>query len=212
MVCHSLPLIVVSGVFGARLLLADAGFERWLMGERGVIELATVLLLVPAMALGAFAVYRSRGLERAWLLALTLTCLYFGGEEISWGQHLVGWETPAALQAVNDQQETNLHNISSWLDQKPRLLLELWVLGLAIAALSTRFRNAWGRYAFIWSDRRLAVAAILALLVRLPERLASWPPHPFDFRLAELQELMFAVVLLLYLWARAASGARSSEC
>lgn len=32
-------------------------------------------------------------------------------EEISWGQRLFGWETPAAWAALNHQGETNLHNL-----------------------------------------------------------------------------------------------------
>src|SRR3546814_4167282 len=50
------------------------------------------------------------------------------GEEASWGQHYAGWLTPDNWQALNDQGETNLHNTSSWLDQKPRTLLEIGVI------------------------------------------------------------------------------------
>ena len=32
-------------------------------------------------------------------------------EEVSWGQRLFGWQTPAALAEVNVQHETNLHNL-----------------------------------------------------------------------------------------------------
>lgn len=204
--CLLLPLALSLGVFGARVLFPPEAFERWMMGELGIIELGTVVLLLPAIAMSIAALRRSTGLTRWWLLAMTLACVYFAGEEISWGQHLVGWDTPPTLRELNDQDETNLHNMSSWLDQKPRLLLELWVLALGITALAPRLRAASGRLAFLWGDARLAVPALATILVRLPERLYSWmgevPTFPFDFRLAELQELMFAQVLLLYLWYR----------
>lgn len=32
-------------------------------------------------------------------------------EEISWGQRIFNWNTPAALESINWQQETNIHNM-----------------------------------------------------------------------------------------------------
>jgi hypothetical protein len=37
----------------------------------------------------------------------------FGMEEISWGQRIFGWETPMYLAKINEQKETNIHNIFS---------------------------------------------------------------------------------------------------
>jgi hypothetical protein len=44
-------------------------------------------------------------------LLLTLLFFFAFGEEISWGQRIFGWATPATLQAANLQHETNLHNL-----------------------------------------------------------------------------------------------------
>ena len=41
-------------------------------------------------------------------------CFLFAGEELSWGQHFFGWETPASWAAHNLQEETNLHNSFIW--------------------------------------------------------------------------------------------------
>ena len=43
------------------------------------------------------------------LIALCVLC---GGEEMSWGQRLLHFQTPAAL-AANKQHEANLHDIGS---------------------------------------------------------------------------------------------------
>lgn len=50
-----------------------------------------------------------------WFLALAALMFVCFGEEISWGQRVFGWGTPPALQEVNAQGETNLHNL--WLFQ-----------------------------------------------------------------------------------------------
>lgn len=36
------------------------------------------------------------------------------GEEISWGQRILGFGTPESLNAINVQQEFNFHNIMTW--------------------------------------------------------------------------------------------------
>lgn len=98
----------------------------------GLAEHATVLILVPGIIAGIAATLRHRQRLPAWVigwvLAWTLASIYFGGEEASWGQHYLNWSTPAAFKELNDQQETNLHNIGTWFDQKPRTLVELWVV------------------------------------------------------------------------------------
>lgn len=46
-----------------------------------------------------------------WLLLLALAALVAAGEEISWGQRLLGFETPAWLAEKNVQDEFNFHNV-----------------------------------------------------------------------------------------------------
>ena len=62
-----------------------------------------------------------------WILSWSLSCIYFAGEEANWGQWYFNWETPEFINGIHDQGETNLHNMSSWLDQKPRTLVELFI-------------------------------------------------------------------------------------
>lgn len=191
--------------------LAPAAYPAW-ESETGPVELGTALLLLPAVAFSVAIVRRRAALPAraltAWFALAGAGCLYLAGEELSWGQHLIGWETPEWLATVNDQGETNLHNVSSWLDQKPRTLLELWVLAaLAIACAGLRRgkapdpENPWHWY---WPGPHVIPGALLAVLVRLPERVESWTewirPVPLNIRLSELQEFCFAVVLLVYVW------------
>lgn len=205
------PLLLIIQVTA---YLADRPFySRWIDGELGLIELGTVLVILPGIVAG-FLIWRDRQpLPTTWLsywcLLVTLGCIYFAGEELSWGQHLLGWQTPEPVQAINDQQETNLHNISSWLDQKPRLLLEIWVIvgGLIIPLWSkikgsTPSSAANWRYWF-WPSRIVLFTAVLVVLVKLPEKLNDWfdvpRPPPLDMRVSETQEFYFGLFLSLYL-------------
>ena len=108
------------------------------------------------------------------------------------------------MEAVNDQEETNLHNISSWFDQKPRMLLEFWVLiGGVIWPLMRRSRGTQEqeRYWF-WPTIEVLPSATLAIMVRLPERIKSLfeiEQLPLELRFSEPQEYYFALFLLIYL-------------
>ena len=109
----------------------EGAYRTWIAGEIGLVELATPVMSFIGAYIGArlFAAEWRRGalrsLRTAWIAALTLACIYLGGEELAGGQQLVGWQTPEYIGEINDQNETNIHNMSSWFNQKPRLLLEI---------------------------------------------------------------------------------------
>lgn len=88
---------------------------RWITREDGPLEWAQLgfdLVAAAAATWVAVALHRRgmRGASALWAL-FALVCVFIAGEEISWGQRLVGRETPEALRAVNHQEETNVHNI-----------------------------------------------------------------------------------------------------
>ena len=203
------PLLLIT-VLPLRLIAPDA-YATWVIGERALIELATPLLALTGAVFGVAALRvlsSDSRLLRTWIWLVVLGCIYFAGEEISWGQHLLRWETPSYIEAVNDQQETNLHNVSSWFDQKPRLLLEIWVLvggifvplaGLARPAVAPAAFRDW-----FWPTIDCTFTAALAILVRLPERIKKWADIdtlPLEVRFSEFQEYYFALFLMLYLAA-----------
>ncbi len=106
-------------------------------GHWPLFETLTPIVLLPGIAAGCYALARHRRMLparwlQAWLLGWILACVYFAGEELSWGQWIFGWQTPETLRALNVQGETNLHNLSPWLDKKPRSLVELFILAAGL--------------------------------------------------------------------------------
>ncbi len=112
----SLPQLTLFAVLALALGLAElapARFER-LMQEDGPAEWATFLAFASACAIGVHALWRRRveaALPRLTLLAVCLFCAFVAGEEISWGQRIVGFRPPALFLEHNFQQESNLHNL-----------------------------------------------------------------------------------------------------
>jgi len=127
-------------VFGAFAVIAAVNPEHFdhlarkdAMGSTGLIEHLTVLVLLPGICAAIYSLIYLRRLlpskwAQLWLLLWTLACIYFAGEECSWGQWYLDFETPEAIAETNQQDEFNLHNMSSWLNQKPRAVVEAFII------------------------------------------------------------------------------------
>lgn len=204
-----LPIAVVLMLF-AWPQAFPASYRAWIGGELGALESLHVLIPLVSLVLAArmlvLARVRRQPLLWIWLALAALGSLYIAGEEASWGQNYLGWATPEGWQALNDQNETNLHNTSSWLDQKPRALLELGVIvgGIAIPLAALRWpaiRRA--RLAIILPPFICLPSAVIAEAVRMSGRaLSALAPGTTLFeRASEVQELYFYLFILLYLIA-----------
>lgn len=80
--------------------------------EDGYIEYFTSFFL---LATSVFCYIKARKMESKWAVAfyyLAAAVFFFGfGEEISWGQRILGLGVPEKLEKINHQSEFNLHNI-----------------------------------------------------------------------------------------------------
>jgi hypothetical protein len=109
----TIPLIIVLGAVVAALLGKPA--YKWYTGEDQFAETMQVFFYLTAF------VFTIRVIKELWssgekgiagLYLVVLTGLFFMiGEELSWGQRIVGWETSEKFIEINKQDETNLHNI-----------------------------------------------------------------------------------------------------
>ncbi|MEX2578866.1 MAG: hypothetical protein WD342_07390 [Verrucomicrobiales bacterium] len=172
----------------------------------GFVENMTVVVLVVGIASGIAVLWRYRHLlsfrPRLWILIWTLGCVYFAGEEISWGQWAFGWSTPEPIADLNKQEETNLHNMSSWLNEKPRALVEAWVV---FSGLFVPIARGFGRLRFPDSDWREWInpcgvgisASLVFLFSKLFEEGDSLVARALDS--SETRELLVAYFLSIYL-------------
>lgn len=179
-------------------------------GEGGIIENVTVVVLIPAILIAVYIVSQRRYLPAGWMFVwyalIGLACFYFAGEEASWGQHWFGWETPDGLKELNDQGETNFHNMSSWLDQKPRLIVELAALfGGVVLPIWRSYKaiqfvgGSW--QALFWPTWVCLPVSLIVGFIKIPDRIfsAQQIPYPFNINVSETQELYVACAFLVYL-------------
>nr|NIP79331.1 hypothetical protein [Gemmatimonadota bacterium]NIQ54036.1 hypothetical protein [Gemmatimonadota bacterium]NIU74220.1 hypothetical protein [Gammaproteobacteria bacterium]NIX44248.1 hypothetical protein [Gemmatimonadota bacterium]NIY08467.1 hypothetical protein [Gemmatimonadota bacterium] len=135
---------VVAGLYVAvmvGLAALDASGYYTLVQEDGPVEWATVGLFAVAGVVRLRAAWRGRHLFDGLVGAF---CLFVAGEEISWGQRLVGYTPPEQFLAANFQQEANVHNFVDVFG-RPGLILAALLLayGVLLPAVS-RWSQARG--------------------------------------------------------------------
>lgn len=80
--------------------------ENVLLNEDGIFESVTALMYLWA----AYSIIRLPN-KKAFDYILLILCFFIVGEEISWGQRIIGLESTSWWNSLNSQNETNLHNI-----------------------------------------------------------------------------------------------------
>lgn len=190
----------------------------YLYKEGGWIEVSTVIFLVVAIIFGAALLkaknFPDHGWFWWWIVLLVLGSVYFAGEEISWGQHIFGWQTPQVWLGVNDQYETNLHNTSPLFDQVPRTLLSTAVLigGVLVPLYRIITGNSPERQSvhyWLWPTRACLPVALFSLLVSWHEKMYGVLnveiPAVLDIKAGEAKEGLLALFIMIYvlsIWYR----------
>jgi hypothetical protein len=89
-------------------------FEKYVQ-EDGIVEWLTVLGLLSGCFVCFGRYFRLRKFKSGWYLfvtvALGLGLFFVAGEEVSWGQRILGIQSSEFFQEKNAQGETNLHNL-----------------------------------------------------------------------------------------------------
>ena len=210
-----LVLPVVGGVILAALR-ADLGTFRFLTKEDGPIEWLQVvafLAVIPFAGSTGLRLLRAGNRVAGLLfLGLAAACVVIAGEEIAWGQRILGLETPAAIEEINDQDELTVHNIG--------LLLYVFNIGMLVVSLygslvpwvADRFAGrmpGWWRRCFV-PPRALLTAFGLAAVFRIV-RLTIVRHSGFTItKWGEWTELCLAVALASFaylVWRRSRGDA-----
>lgn len=178
-------------------------FERYTQ-EDGVVEWITVLGLLLGSFLCFKRVFKFWG-SRSWLFILVSFLLgfvlFFGaGEEISWGQRILGLKSPEYFQQHNLQGETNFHNlmlgdfkVNKWVFSiLLTAFLGIYILLIPFLYRTKRWMQNFVTYCGIPLPKPLHIIAFIALFL-----LTQFIPHGKN---AEILEA--GTALLLYLIVR----------
>jgi hypothetical protein len=197
-------------------------FDLW--NENGLIENFQSLLLFIAIIFLfiTIKIKKKKDFIYFFLIIKLIGLIYFLGEEISWGQHFFRWDTPSFLKEINNQGETNLHNVSNLFDQLPRTFVVIWCSFSCIFAIIYKkiFRLNNSIFLILCPDKKLVYISVSLLIFVVPDFIfdklnlignhldtdGNILPYRmfFDlitfnfFRLSELHELIFAFYFFIY--------------
>ncbi len=114
----AIPAIVILSVVAyamSKVMASNAFGDHWVAREDGLLEMLTFCALATCAGLCLYRGWSLRGQRSPAFIAMLVAgsaVLAFGaGEEISWGQRILGIESPEFFQTHNGQGETNLHNL-----------------------------------------------------------------------------------------------------
>ena len=205
-ISFGIPILICLAGIVAALMGKEA--YKWFTREDGFAEDLQVLFWTFALILG-FAVigrlWKSGGKIYALLyLVLNVGIIFIIGEELSWGQRIFGWETSAAMKAINKQEETNIHNIEGVGDKIKWLHVIIGAYGTIFPLLAMRLRSDSPYHeAASWLVPHFTlVPYFFATLVwRLQANLWK-PPKKLYFVIteySEVLELVLAVAFFMFL-------------
>jgi len=107
-----------------------SGFNTYIWNENGLIELLQVFFLILSIYILFKFLIQSKNIKyrsiNLFLYLYTIFLCFFFLEEISWGQHFFNWQSPEFFMNFNSQNETNIHNINSFFNEFPRLILSIY--------------------------------------------------------------------------------------
>ena len=143
------PVLAINaiGVVGmpvvASLFLLERDVFGVVLDEDRIVEWTQVALYLGTTVLAVVIAWdrlrRGYRVQAAtWLLA-ALFAIVIVGEEIAWGQRLLGLETPEILEEVNKQDEITFHNIGETLTAFNVVLFVGSVYAIAAEAINRRW-------------------------------------------------------------------------
>lgn len=173
--------------------------------EDGPAEWGTMICLFASfVVLARYALgFGCRGQKKAmWIMAFGAFLFFFAsGEEISWGQRIIGWEAGDIFTDNSYREETNLHNLKIGEIKLVKVLfgnvltvvLLCWLVGLTVmyrkAPSIARLADRWA--VPVAGYRHAAIILLASVVVALVELQRKWEFYEFIFSLVALSIFLY---------------------
>ena len=171
--------------------------------EDGIVENISALLFLACSitSLATIAMTRPNVRRQTVMILFAIGFFLCFGEEISWGQRIFGFGTPESMQAVNVQNEVNIHNMFGLLSDHI-FLLAMLTYGVLLPALQ-RIHPFWRSLFSLWglpiASPGLALGFFIVALLQTNVIWRCYPPAE-GIWIKEIRELLMALGLLRLLF------------
>lgn len=197
--------IPIVGAVLTALARVDRKLYRFLLEDDGPVEWAQFACFVLAFLAGArIAVLRWRSgqkLQGLLYVGFTLAMFFIAGEEIAWGQRILGLPTPEALLDVNKQGEITLHNIGEVLRPINFAMLMIGAFGSVAYVLNQKLRIGrwWSQADYLFVPPFFLAPAFFVVFVFRLVRFTVWRSSGFSVtKYGEWVEFCLAMALFLF--------------
>jgi hypothetical protein len=141
----------------------------------------------------------------AAFLIFAIGCLFVAGEEIAWGQRLLGFETSSLLREVNTQESTTVHNIGSLQRPFQGVLLVIGLCGTIVPwalclGRPTRLVAARPQKLDFLVPPIFLTSSFLVLAVHKLILVAGFDDSAHNQFYGETEELVLAFALAVFAW------------
>jgi hypothetical protein len=177
----------------------DPRYYKFITKEDNLVEWLTFAFLMISGILSAvlaFRAQRSSGRYFWFYAAFAVVCLLFALEEISWGQRIIGVNSPRFFLEYSDQQEINIHNVlQEILDFRTKhvaaYLLFIYGVCLPVLAINQKIRKVIKGIGIILPPLVLSLGFLIAGILMIDY---------FAGREEEVGELLFALCFLFFMF------------
>jgi len=155
------------------------GWNEFIWFENGLIEtLQIIILFMAILTLLNLYIFKKRYLDSSlvknFIIIEILGLSYFLLEEISWGQHILNFDTFKIFLDKNNffynhQSETNLHNTSRIFNELPRFLVIIWCSVSIIILRFFKLTNSEKFASIVMPDVKIIFISYLLLIFILPD-------------------------------------------
>ena len=157
----------------------SSGWNAFIWFENGLVEtLQVIILSVTILILLNFYLLKKNYLDSSLLKKFIIIEIcglsYLLFEEISWGQHIINFDTLKFFLNKNNffynhQGEMNLHNTSRIFNEFPRILVIIWCSLSIIILKFTKLVNKKELVPIIMPNEKLIFISYLILIFYLPD-------------------------------------------
>ena len=179
-----------------------SGFTLIFIGqEDGLIEYASAFTFLGCSVISIVLAFKLKDIPNRFTVHIAFAILFFMcfGEELSWGQRILGFEVSDNIKQINVQGEFNIHNMFGYLAD------ELFILGVLtygfIMPTLTRYHFFWrhlfDKLGLPIATTGLSIGFLIVSLIWHNWAIGHFIPSHTGIRAAEIREFLSAICFLV---------------
>lgn len=191
-------LLIIFAFSTCYLYVNDPCLLEIISEEDGILETTTAIFYFVAFLILIY-IFNKKSSKNLWYLIFAITFLVIAGEEISWGQRLLGFSSTELFKTINVQREFSFHNIKGIHENIRGVAVFVIVIICGVVPITGKFmncmRNFYRRIKLPICPLWLLSVFIMGIAFMVFPRLLL---HKIIFEMDEIGEFYLAIGFLIF--------------